>query len=115
MTKVVFSLIVFCCLSTNVYAGYADGVNVARVRIHDNGEAFFGVDVQPVGTCSNWGEYLKFDHTTPAGKTLMSALLVAKSSGKPIGVWYDDSSVPGATQENGCSESAMAVLTAISL
>lgn len=99
----------------NAVADYAYNLTVARVRTHTNGYVYVGVTPQPSGTCSLWGEYWRFDPTTPIGKSLMATLLTAKATGRPIEMWYNASSVPGTDQASGCTDSTLAVLTAIGL
>lgn len=93
-------------------AGYAGKLSVNRIRM-DDPMVYFGTTPQPASTCSNWGEYFKFNHTTPAGKSFLSTLLMAKASGKLIDVWYMESGAPGTDQSNGCDKDSLALLTGI--
>ena len=93
-------------------AGYAGKLSVNRIRM-DDPIVYFGTTPQPASTCSNWGEYFKFDHTTPAGKSFLSTLLMAKASGKLLDVWYIESNAPGTDQSNGCAKDSLAVVTGI--
>lgn len=101
--------------TTTANAGYASGLEVMRMRVHDDGEVYFGTSVQPTGTCSNWGEYFKFNHTTAEGKSLLSTLLSAKASGMKIAVWYVESTAPGTDQSTGCTNDSIALITGIGL
>jgi len=117
MKKVLSAVIALAGLAISSYsqAGYYLGaVSVERVRIEVQ-FVVFGVTPIPVETCSSWGETLKFDHTTDFGKVALSALLVGKASGKLIDVWYDESSVPGATEANGCGNDQLSNLYGIAL
>ena len=100
-------------LSSNVYAGFAAELEISRVRVHTSSVVLFGTTSQPVGTCNNWGEYFKFDQTTPVGQSLLSTLLTAKASGKPLTVWYESSSAVGTDHTNGCSNTTTAVVTGL--
>lgn len=107
--------IILLFISIEVNAGYVDGMDVLRLRVHSSGEVYFRTSTQPAGTCSNWGEYFKFDHTTAAGKSLLSTLLAAKASGTRVAVWYIDSAAPGTDQTSGCSNESTATATGISM
>lgn len=93
---------------------YAGSLSVERVRIEAQ-FVIFGVNPIPPETCSNWGETLKFDHTTEFGKAALSALLVAKASGKLIDAWYHTSSAPGTFESNGCGTDQLSNMYIISL
>lgn len=108
----VFLFILALFAQASYAAGYAGNLSVNRIRM-DDPLVYFGTTPQPASTCSNWGEYFKFDHTTPAGKSFLSTLLMAKASGKFLDVWYIESSSPGTTQANGCNRDALSVITGI--
>lgn len=96
------------------HAEYAGNVEVRRVRL-DGTTAWVGVGPQAAGTCSNWGEHLKFDHTTAAGKNFLSTILTAKAMGGRIDVWYTLSSAPDTDQSNGCGSAATSVLSGVAI
>lgn len=93
---------------------YSGALSVARVRVDPNG-AFVGTNTQPGSTCSNWGEYFRFDHLSPHGKSLLAILLTAKVAGKTVEIWYTASSAPGTNQTNGCYDTTISTLTGVSI
>jgi hypothetical protein len=93
---------------------YAGGLTVARVRVHSTKLAF-GTTSQPANTCNEYGEYFRFDPTTTSGKNWMAIVVTAKTTGKPIDVWYKASTAPGTDSNSGCSDSTNSVLTGIAL
>jgi len=112
MKKYIAILIVI--FSTNLLADYQGSVSINRVRI-DGTYVYFGVTPQPANTCSNWGEHLKFDHTTDKGKSFLSALLTAKSSGSKIDLWYHASTNPGTNESNGCGGNEISIMVSIAI
>jgi len=112
MKKIIYTL-VFMVISSNVYAGFAAGLDVWRIRVHTSNVVLFGSQTQPANTCNNWGEYFIFDQTTDAGKSLLSTLLTAKASGKLVTVWYADSPTAGTDHTNGCTNNTTAIVTGI--
>jgi hypothetical protein len=116
LNKVDVALIIiagFTAVDANA-AGYSGILSVARVRVHP-AETYVGTSLQPSDTCSEFGEFYKFDHTTPHGKSLLATLLTAKATGKNVEIWYLPSTASGTNQTNGCNTSTMAVLTGVSL
>lgn len=93
---------------------YSGVLSVARVRVHP-GESYVGTSGQPSSTCSIYGEYFKFDHTTPHGKSLLATLLTAKAAGKPVELWYTASASPDSNQSTGCNRSTISILTGVSI
>lgn len=115
MARYIFVLVsVFVCSSAFATQLFAGNLSINRVRL-DSGNAYFRTTPQPPETCSNWGEYIRFDPTTTAGKNFLSALLTAKASGKQIDVWYSPSSQPGTDQTNGCGAASISGLTGIAI
>src|SRR5579872_6221116 len=82
--------------STTSFAAteYAQSGTVLRVLTAggSNGKVLFGVSQVPGHTC-NWYATLQFilDTTTPDGKAMYAVLLLAKATGKPIDISYEDS------------------------
>lgn len=93
---------------------YAGGLSIGRVRVHTE-YTYIQLRPQPSQTCSNWGEHLRFENTTVAGKNFMSTLLAAKAADKKIDVWYTESDSPGTNQSNGCGSANVSILTAIAI
>jgi len=110
-----FLVLTSVVLSLNANATFSGGLEIMRVRVHAEGLVLFGASVQPANTCSSWGEYFIFDHTTASGKSLLSTLLTAKASGKTIQVWYINSTAVGTNQTSGCDSATMAKVTGIAL
>ena len=111
----VLAIFIFIMTCTSAYAGFSSDLAVKRVRVFDSGIVYFGTSSQPTDTCSNWGEYFQFDHTTAAGKSMLSTLLSAKASSMKVVLWYVESTVPGTNQENGCTKDALSLVTGIGL
>jgi len=93
---------------------YANNLMLARIRINTAG-VYVGMTRQPGNTCSMWGEFLKFDHTTSHGKSLLAMLVVAKTSEEIIEIWYTPSANPNTNETNGCDNTSMAVLTGVAI
>ncbi len=100
--------------SSNTLADYSGVRTIDRVRV-DTQYVYFGVTPTPANTCNNWGEELKFDHSTEYGKSFLSTLLSAKATNAKVDLWYHASSAPGTTQENGCGSEQVSVLTGIAI
>ena len=113
-TILIATSLVISLVSGTVFAGYSGYVNIKRIRI-DTIYAYIGTDSQPANTCSNFGEYFKFDNKTEAGKAFLSTLLTAKASGKLVEIWYSDSTVLGSNQDNGCNDSTLSNLSGVSI
>jgi hypothetical protein len=101
-------------MASQSFAGYDEG-RINRYYVDSNGVAYVGLTVQPVGTCNYFGEYFRFDTTTPAGKSMFATLAAAKASDALVVVWYSEIPVPGSDQSSGCNGSNMAVLGAIGI
>jgi hypothetical protein len=109
-------LLFFMCLLSMVsgaQAGYIDGQDLNRVYVGSDGFAYFGTTVQPTGTCYYFGEYIRFDAKSDAGKAMLGVLLSAKAAQRKITVWYTDSTTAGTTHANGCTPTTMSVATGI--
>lgn len=89
--------------------------SVKRVYTTEYGITYVGFSAQPPGTCSYWGEYMKFDTTTDAGKNMLSVVIAAKVSKHSVNIWYAESSAPGSTNTDGCNTTTMATLTGVGL
>lgn len=85
-------------------------MTVARIRFDPDGYVYFSTTTQPAETCSNWGEYFRFESTTPVGKQWVAALLASKLSGAPVSIWAYPSSAPGTTESTGCTAAAMSTV-----
>jgi hypothetical protein len=68
------------------------------------------VSSPPNNTCSFYGWQFVLDTSTQAGKNTYALVLLAEATGKSISIMYQDSSLPGANQTNGCNSSTMAVV-----
>jgi len=90
------------------YAG-----NLKPKYIYGAGLILFGTDRQPSGTCSYFKRYFRFDATTPAGKNLLTILLMAKASDRSVDVWYNKSSAEGKNETNGATKNNVSVLVQI--
>ena len=81
---IVGAMILFAAPARAVVVEY---MTVGRIRFDPDGYVYFGTTTQPAETCSNYGEYFRFDSTTPVGKQWAAALLAAKLSGQPVSIW----------------------------
>jgi hypothetical protein len=97
-----------------VYAGYAGSLDVNRIRVHEN-STYFATSPQLANTCSNWGEFFKFDHRTETGKAYLSLLITAKTTGQKIQLWYSESTAPGSDQTSGCVDKTLSVISGAAL
>ena len=79
------------------------------------GMVYFGTSVQPSNTCAYYDWYYSFDSTTDGGKSALSILLAAKTTGAAVDLWYADSTAPGTNQTGGCTTSALSVMNAIAI
>jgi hypothetical protein len=75
----------------------------------------FAVSPQPPGTCSGWGEHMRFLLETEDDYARYSMLLTAKASGQKVDLWYNDSTSPGTDHTNGCTSSTSATLYGLGL
>lgn len=105
-------LVVVACAS---HAQYAGGQVVARIRMEESSQVFFGTQVQPPNTCSNWGEYFWIDTSTQAGRNMFNTVMLAKLTGKQVELWFNSSSAIGKDQSTGCTYSALSKLTGVSV
>lgn len=113
----IVSTIFFSFISCDVMAGSGGG-KVARVRTDTDGTVLFGITSpsgQPPGTCTFYGDIVKFETTTPGGKNYLAMLVAAKVTGAQISIWYTDSDKPGTKETNGCNEDSIATLDTLSL
>lgn len=118
LTKLLAAIAV-CALVAAATPARADVVvenlSLARIRFSPDGFVYFGTTTQPAGTCSNYGEYFRFDSTTPLGKQWVAVIIAAKLSGAPITVWSYSSSAPGTDANTGCTVTAVATVYMIGL
>ena len=107
-------LAVFSC---QISAGYAADLSVNRYYVGIDGYVYFGTTSQPINTCSSWGEYFRFDASTPGGKNMLATLMSAKLAGKKVIVWYTDMAAAyvGTNQTSGCGAGTMSKLTNIGI
>src|SRR5579872_1813229 len=97
---------------------WVGSITIGRTAFMGSGPTFiaFGVPsgtALPAQTCSYWGVEFQFDTSTPQGKSWYAMLLTAKATGKPIDVWYENSSTPGKDQTNGCTYATISLVDAI--
>jgi hypothetical protein len=76
---------------------------------------YFGVSPAPANACTFYDLNLQFDGTTAQGKNMYAMLLTAKSQGKPIDIWYEDSPTPGTNQTNGCTNATLSQVDGIAI
>lgn len=111
MKKLILSAALFS-LSSIASADYFHAVTIDRIQV--NGIAQISSVASIPNTCSYFGAKLKFDTTTPAGKSMLSLALLAKATGQPISVWYNPAT--GAGDENsGCHQGNLAVVNDIGM
>jgi hypothetical protein len=108
----------FMAAATPTFAAteYAQPGTVLRILTGSNGLVFFGVSQIPGHTC-NWYGTIQFtlDTTTPSGKAMLTVLILAKATGKPIDIGYEDSIAPGTNETNGCNSQTMSVVDSIGI
>jgi hypothetical protein len=102
--------------SSSAFAGYGI-IPIDRYYVDSGGNVYFGTTAAATltGTCSYYIDQFRFNGTTPGGKNMLATLAAAKIAGLSVTVWYTDSTVPGTNQTNGCTDSTMAVPTAIGI
>jgi hypothetical protein len=97
---------------------YAQPGTVLRITTvgSSNGKVIFGVSQVPAHTCNLYNT-LQFilDTSTPDGKAMYAVLLLAKVTGKPIDVLYEDSTAPGTNDTNGCNVSTLSVVDSVGI
>ncbi len=103
--------------SCQAFSGYAPNLSIDRYYVDANGFVNFGTTPQPVNTCSNWGEYFRFDASTPGGKNMLATLMSAKLLGKKVIIWYVDvnAAYVDTNQTSGCGAGTMSTLTNIGI
>ncbi|MEM7763890.1 MAG: hypothetical protein AAF290_07385 [Pseudomonadota bacterium] len=67
------------------------------------------------GTCSSWNYEFRLPNTSTQYEDILATVIAAHISKVDTTVWYTDSTAPGTTQTNGCTESSMAVITALGM
>ena len=111
--KKLIIIAIFILLPSVSHAAFSGHQTVKMVS--GNGTVFFGVGSRPSDTCHYYGTDFKFDATTVSGKNMLMQLLLAKSKGLKVHIWYNGSSAPGKTHSNGCTESKLATVYKIGL
>lgn len=101
--------------TSSSHAEWAGGVQLNEVNVSPDGSVNVGLTTQPANTCSCWGWYFRFDASTPGGRNMLATILAAKMAGKTINVWYSASPLPGTSQTNGCSGTAVSTLQGVSV
>jgi len=107
----------FIAFSCQAFADYAINLSVDRYYVTSAGDVYFGTTPKPNNTCSNWGEYFRFNTSSVGGKNMLATLMSAKITGKKIIVWYIP--VSGAyvdtNQSTGCTSGRMSTLTSVGI
>jgi hypothetical protein len=114
MKKVILSCALFF-VASQAHAGWVGGAQIAELNSSPDGYVAIGVTAAPSGTCSNWGFHFRFDASTSGGKNMLASLLAAKLAHNPVSIWFSESANPGTNQSNGCNNSTMSVLQAVSV
>ncbi|MCX4028597.1 hypothetical protein H0A36_14045 [Endozoicomonas sp. SM1973] len=99
-------------LSSIASADYFHPVTINRITINDAVSISSGESIQ--NTCSYFGAKLKFDATTPKGKSMLSLVLLAKATGQPISVWYTPTTGTG-DENSGCNPGNLAVVNEVGM
>lgn len=112
----VFVAVLMFFVSFNGHAGYyVANVAVEKIRSHTDNNTYINIPgAVPQQACSNWNAYFIYDHTTETGKQFSSILLAAIAAERKVDIWYNASSAPGTTHNNGCTSATMAVVTGVS-
>jgi hypothetical protein len=112
--------VLFMTAATPTFAvtEYAQPGTVLRIATlgGTGGKVVFGVSQIPAHTCTAYSsQEFVLDTSTPDGKAAYAVLLLAKATGKPIDVWYEDSTAPGTNETDGCGWTTMSVVDAVGL
>ncbi|MDE1462043.1 hypothetical protein [Spartinivicinus poritis] len=111
MKKLLFSAALFG-LSSITSAEYINGVTIDRIQVSNIVQITTNLSVP--NTCSYFGAKFKFDSQTPTGKSMLSLVLLAKATGKPLSIWYTPAT--GAGDENsGCNPGNLAVVNEVGM
>ena len=110
--RVVFTII---CLFLSCTVNSAFLSNQEPLKIYGASTIRFGVDNPSVDLCSYFQRHFTFDATTEGGKNMLSILLSAKMANRKVSLWYTSSTAPNTIETNGCTISAMAILTSIGI
>jgi len=109
-------LIITILFSNMAYAEtvWVPNLTIDKLRIEE-ASTYIKTTIQPSNTCSNYGYYVTFNHTTESGKAFLSALLTAKASSTTVQLWYTSSTAPGTTHQNGCSGISISKLKIVAI
>jgi hypothetical protein len=119
LKKIIFilSILTFLChpsYASAAFQRHASTLTLQTVYVQDDW-CYLAVSSDVTGTCLYYVFRFRFNVTTHNGKAMLGVLLMAKALNKTIEVWYNDSSVPGTNQTNGCNAEAVSLATGISI
>ena len=105
------ALLAFACLplAAQAAATWAYGLTIERIRLDDT-YAYVKTETQPSNTCSLYGEYFMFDHTTSAGPSWLSSLMMAQAASLSLHLHYTESTTPDTDHNTGCTQSTVSKL-----
>jgi hypothetical protein len=108
----IFVILSILAVPIQANAAFLSGSKISMM--FGSGNIKFGVDNAPTeSTCTYYNRHFTFDATTEPGKNMLLIILAAQTAGKKVTLWYTPSKAPGSNQQNGCTESTMATLTAV--
>jgi len=105
-----FASLAFETSTASADTEFGGGFTVGRFYGGEGTQVIVTVSPTPPKTCSYFSSQLIFDASTPHGKIMFAILLASKAMGKPIDIWYGDSTAPGTDETNGCNSGTMSVL-----
>ncbi len=99
--------------ASSVFADYYPAISISGIHVAGNTALIYTTQDVSTNTCSYYGAKFKFEHSTPAGKNMFNLILLAKTTGTPISVWFTPSEVPQHDETGNCVISNLAVMNAV--
>ncbi len=96
-------------------ADYKGQVSLRIVAPFSYGSVLVAIDNPPAGTCDYWSYSFVLDASTSGGDQIYKTLMTAVTMSKPVDIWFNPTSVPGANQHSGCTQDTMAILVGAGL
>lgn len=105
--KKIISIILIGLFSLASKADYVGNLSIKSVMTSGNGSEIAFTSM-PAGTCSYYSSTVRFDSSTPAGKTLLTTLLTAHIAERKVDIWFNRTTPNKAGQD--CSYQELSVL-----
>ena len=98
MSKFIAAILTMVSINAFAADSYVSGATIGAMSVRANNVFFSISGVTPSNVCDHWGSNFNLDITTPGGKNLYAALLLAKANNSKVNLVYTNSTQPGTTQ-----------------